>query len=288
MINDLFHKCPHAISYSLYAEDGALWVSGPELPQLLFTVQEALCAVEQWSHTWGLQLSPSKTKAMIFTQRRKFPRSDLYIYNSSIEYVSSYRFLGLTFDRKLTWAPHISCLRETCQTDLRLLSIISARGFGVDYTTLRRLYTALIRPKLDYGSFLLASAAACHLIALDRVQYAALRAVLGALRCTRTTTLEVEADLPPLAIQRRMLLTKYVSRVLTIATHPSAILLRTYHPHMLFAASKLPLPVTGRAAEEFRQAGVGYECIIPALVRLSTALLLPQHISPFVAIARLT
>ena len=112
-----------------------------------------------------------------------------------------------------------------------------------------------------------ASAAACHLLALDRVQYAALRAVLGALRCTHTTTLGVEADLPPLAIRQRMLLSKYVLRVLTIATHPSAILLRTHHHHMLIAASKLLLPVTGRAAKEFRQAGVGYKSIIPALVR---------------------
>jgi hypothetical protein len=250
------------------------------LPQLLTTIQEALHAVEQWSHRWGLQLSPSKTKAMVFTHKRKFTRTDLIIHQSPIEYVSTDRFLGLTFDQKLTWAPHISRLKETYQADLRLLSIISARGFGADYTTLRHLYTALIRPKLDYGSFLFSTAAPSHLVSLDRIQYAALRIILGGLRCTRTTNLEVEADIPPLNIRRRMLMCKYASRVLTVATHPSGILLRTYHPHGLFAASSLPLPVTGRAHQEFQQMDISYECIPSAPARPKHCFsIVPAHTS---------
>lgn len=267
MINDLFDKCPKNVSNSLYADDGALWASGPDLPQLTTTIQEALLALEEWSHSWGLQLSPSKTKAMMFTGKRKVPKTVLLLHQSQIEFVSSYKFLGLTIDRKLSWAPHITRLKETCQADLRLLSIISYRGFGADYTTLRRLYTALLRPKLEYGSFIFSAAAACHLRALDRVQNAALRIILGALRCTRVANLEAEANLPPLTFRRSMLLAKYASRVLTIATHPSAIALRNYCPHGLYEVSPRPLPVTGRAYEEFQTLGIPYRCIPAASVR---------------------
>ena len=99
-----------------------------------------------------------------------------------------------------------------------------SQRWGADYTTLRRLYTSLILSKLDYGSFLYASAAPSLLLHLDRVQYAACRIILGALRCTPVYKLEAEADLMPLATRRRQLLSLYGNygcRVLSIPSHPA-------------------------------------------------------------------
>ena len=106
--------------------------------------------------------------------------------------------LGMTFDSRLTWIKHIQTLRAKCQNDLRLLIIISNWKWGGEALTLRNLYISLIRSKLEYGSILFDQASKTNLDMLDRVQYQACRTILGALKCTPTVKLEIEADPMPL------------------------------------------------------------------------------------------
>ena len=78
------------------------------------------------------------------------------------------------------------------------------------------MYNALIVSKLNYAGFLYDTAAESHLKALNRIQYAAARILLGALWCTPVAGLEAEANLVPLRYQRRESMMKYASRVITI------------------------------------------------------------------------
>ena len=71
-------------------------------------------------------------------------------------------------------------------------------------------------PKLNYAGFLLQTAAKSHLDALDRIQLAATRIMLGTLKCTPIIYLEVEAGLLPLHIWRRKTMSKDVAKILTI------------------------------------------------------------------------
>ena len=50
-INDLFKQLPIHFSYSLHADDGAMWVTGTSLPGMLKSMQQTLQQIEQWSHT---------------------------------------------------------------------------------------------------------------------------------------------------------------------------------------------------------------------------------------------
>ena len=64
------------------------------------------------------------------------------------------------------------------------MRVVGGSTCGASYDTLRQAYTTLIRPKLDYGSFLFETAANSTLKELDRVQNAAIRIALGALAPT--------------------------------------------------------------------------------------------------------
>jgi hypothetical protein len=61
------------------------------------------------------------------------------------------KFLGVIFDSKLSFLPHIKYLKANCQNSLNVLKIISHSDWGADKTTLLRLYRSLARSKLDYG-----------------------------------------------------------------------------------------------------------------------------------------
>ena len=230
MINDLFEEIPSGVHYSLYADDGALWTSSPDLRVALDKMQLALDSISKWSHIWGLSISPTKTNAIIFTNRATNSPQNLLLLSSPVNYVQSIKYLGMTFDSKLTWNRHIAGLQARCLKDLNLLKIISFSRDSSDYHILKRLYSSLILPKLDYGCTLFASAAYSHLVKLDRIQYAACRAILGALRPTPTKKLEVEANLVPLSIRRRQLLLQYGTRMATIKNHPIATFVSSHQP----------------------------------------------------------
>ena len=71
--------------------------------------------------------------------------------NTNIRCVENYKFLGMTFDSSLTWRNHITLLKASCHKTLNLLKHLSHKAWGVDGTSLFRLYVMLLKPKLDYG-----------------------------------------------------------------------------------------------------------------------------------------
>ena len=269
MIDDICRNIS-GIQYSLYADDCAIWVSGHSLLECTTVMQSALDSIVIWSNMWGLSLTAKKTKAMLFTRRRVTPL-ELFLSGSSIEFVKAHPFLGVLLDRAMTWRPHISALRDRCQGDLRLLRVVSAHGWGADFCTLRRLYTALTLSKLDYASFLLISASASSLRILDRIQYAAARTILGVLRCTPVAWLEAEAHLLPLALRRKQMLNMYAARILAVPLHPSRELITAYHHHSFYDDQKQPLPALSLVHREFQEMNIEYEQIpqIPAHQKLA-------------------
>ena len=104
----------------------------------------------------------------------------------------------MLFDHRLTWAAHIKDLAQRCQKDLNLMKLVSGTNFGADKIILIRLYTSLIRSKIDYGCQAYGSAAKSHLKKLDTIQATALRIATGAYKGTQTFSLEVECNILPL------------------------------------------------------------------------------------------
>ena len=251
MINDIFDEVPASVNKSLYADDGAIWASSASLTDATSCIQAALRSVEVWSSKWGLDISSSKSSSIIFSLKKQTLSSPLVLNDISIPLVSSIRFLGIIFDSRLTWAQHISSLKAKCQSDLRLLSLVSWNNWGSDPNILRMLYMSLIRSKMDYGSFLFDEASRSNLILLDRIQFSACRIILEAFRSTPTYKLEVEANLMPLNIRRKLLMMQYACRISTVPSHPFAARLRENNSFSDLLAHNYMLPVSERANLEF-------------------------------------
>jgi ribonuclease HI len=227
-------------------------------------MQTALDKLESWSHEWGLQISSTKTKAIIFTRRHIPSNLLLSLSNVPLEFTTKATYLGVILDRQLTWGPQITSLHDRCSSDLRLMSVLAANRWGADLVSLRRLYISLIRPKLDYACFLYSTAAPSHLIKLDRIQFAALRIMLGVLKCTPTYKLEIEANIMPLELRRNLLLTRYTCRIFTIKNHPLRHQVLTYSPTLFPKNSPHLLPVTGRIFSQFQTLNISLPSLQPA------------------------
>ena len=147
---------------------------------------------------------------MIFTKKRLPNPPTLTIKGNNIEWVKTFKYLGLTFDAPtLTWKSHIE---ETCRQGTQRLNILKALAgttWGADRALLLQIYIVFIRSKLTYGMAAVSSAADSRIKALNRIQNAALRIALGAKNTSPITALQVEANIPPLDLYIREYCSKY-------------------------------------------------------------------------------
>ena len=119
-----------------------------------FRLQRCLNKVETWATENGFKFSKTKTQCVHFCQLRGLhPDPVLNIYGSPIPVVEEAKFLGLLFDKKLSFIPHIKALKAKCLKALDILKVLSNT-----YSVLINLYRSLVRSKLDYGSIVYGSA----------------------------------------------------------------------------------------------------------------------------------
>ena len=62
------------------------------------------------------------------------------------------KFLGLTWDKKLSWKPHITKLKEKCLRTLNILKSITSQSWGSDQLMTIRIFRSITRSILDYGA----------------------------------------------------------------------------------------------------------------------------------------
>ena len=131
------------------------------------------------------------------------------------------KFLGILFDRKLSFIPHIKYLKAKCLKALNLLKVLSHTSWGADRTTLLKLYRSIVWSKLDYGCIIYGSARKSYLQMLDPIHNQGLKLALGAFRTSPVARLYVEADEPSLYSRREKLSLQYAIRLAANPSNPT-------------------------------------------------------------------
>ena len=152
-MNDLPASLPSSVSCSLYADDQAIWSSSPSVPTGVEATQGALFRLERWSEYWCLPLNPSKCEASFFSvdpHQANF-QPNLLLLNSRLCFNPTPTFLGVTFDRTLSFTKHVSSLKAKFFPRLKALRCISASSRGASKESLSVLYKSFLRPLLVYA-----------------------------------------------------------------------------------------------------------------------------------------
>ena len=142
------------IKISIFADDCAFWASLKDFEMLRSRVQLMLSRLTEWSNRWGSVFSASKSTGVIFTKKRLPQYPVLTLNNQQIPIETSVKFLGMIFDHGLTWEKQIKSLKSRCSKPLSLLSLLSHISWGANRECQIRVYQALVRSIIDYGSFL--------------------------------------------------------------------------------------------------------------------------------------
>lgn len=75
----------------------------------------------------------------------------------------SKKFQGINLDSRLTFADHIRKMEEKCKKVINVLRCLRGREWGARRLSLKRIYVALIRSVLGYGTVVFGSAATSQL-----------------------------------------------------------------------------------------------------------------------------
>ena len=117
------------------------------------------------------------------------------IQSPFLKVVTQQKFLGMIFDSRLTWKPHVEKIKNKTTSGLNLLKTLSSSKHGTSSNLLLNVYKSLVLSRLEYGCQAYSSASAEILRPLNVIHNNALRICLGAFRTTPVKSLYVESNI---------------------------------------------------------------------------------------------
>ena len=215
-------------SVLLFADDSTFFKPGPNIIWLQRAVQKDLDVLQHWCNTWGFKISTEKTVGVLFTHSTNRPNIKIEVGGSPINIKHSARFLGMIFDKSLTWSEHIEYVINKCNKRLNLMRAVSGTRWGANETSLLTIYRILIRSILDYGAAAYDSASISQLRKLDKIQYSALKLCFGAMKSTSASALQVESGEAPLHLRRLEQQIKFSIKIKASVNHAANSVLQDH------------------------------------------------------------
>ena len=221
-INGLLERTPLGVQGLAYADDFVMYCSASTAVEACHKIQRAIDSAVNWTKARGYKFSPQKTKAMRFSLTRRAEEIPTLLLDGRIlQYENSVKYLGIIFDKKLTFGQHIIELANNVKKACNILKVVSNFNWGADRTTLLRLYSSLCLSKMDYGCQVYGSACKTNLHKLDIVHNMALRICTGAYRTSPIESIYVDSGMVPLSNRREELGLRYISKVPTSKFNPN-------------------------------------------------------------------
>ncbi|GBN31838.1 RNA-directed DNA polymerase from mobile element jockey [Araneus ventricosus] len=251
-INPILSVIPQTVQKNLYVDDLHISCYARNMQLIERQLQTAINNIVEWSNKSGFTISAQKTIGIHFCKRPLHPDPELVLSGVPIRFQDNYKFLGLVFDKRLTFLPHIASLRKTCLRSLNILRTLSNTSWGADRSCLLRVYRSIIRSMIDYGSVVYGSARPSYLKRLDYVHHQALRLSLGAFRTSPIPSLYAEAFEPSLSSRRDKLSLSYYFRILSNDKHPLRGTLLNGNNNRLFNARPSCIPHFGLRMRNIR------------------------------------
>lgn len=226
-INDIVEDVN--VNCLLYADDLKIYA---EIENISSCEQISLSLrnIENWCKLNRLPLNPSKCKVMSFTLRRQAIISQYAISDALLERTSLFTDLGVTFDPQLSFVQHVQTISSDANKKYGFIARIGK--VFTDNATLKILFNAYVRSRLEYACLVWNPAYQVHIVQLENVQR----------RFLKLLSFRVDHIYPPIGIPNENLLLRhethslrsrrecqtiiFLHKILRHVTHDSGILER--------------------------------------------------------------
>ena len=140
-INYIVKNINSRINCALYVDDFLICYRARNMKPIERQLQICLDKLHKWTTENELKFLKEKMKCVHFCNQHMLHLDPvLKIDHTEIPIVEHYRYLGIIFNRKLSFVPHIKYLRTKCNKTIQLLRTTAHTNWGGSKETLLKLY----------------------------------------------------------------------------------------------------------------------------------------------------
>ena len=131
-------------SIKLFADDCAIYCPITNMSDCEI-LQNDLNTVYHWTQLWELNLNFSKCKSLLISNKRKPLVFTYHLNNSPLHWVDTFKYLGVTTDKKLLWKDHVLDISMKAS---RILNLLKPSLKTQNKSAKVRAFNALVRYQL--------------------------------------------------------------------------------------------------------------------------------------------
>ena len=145
-------------------------------------------------------------KVIIFSKSQTAIRAEpaLSLYGDLLSYYPQVKFLGITFDNRMTFTKHFEEILERCNNKFHRLRILVNKKWGPSPATILQIYKQCVRPIFEYGIVSTITFSETVITKIQRVQNSFIRL---ALRLPKYVLSPLLPEVPGLPYVRERLIT---------------------------------------------------------------------------------
>ena len=179
-VNDMPNPTHHQTNKSQFADDAGQWAVSKNIDLAVEYLQRDLVKLARWCAKWRIKLNPGKTKVIIFSKSRSSIRAEpaLSLFGDLLSYCPHIKFLGMTFDNRMTFTKHFEEILERCSQKFHRLRILVNKKWGPSPETILQIYKQYVRPIFEYGIVSTITVSETIITKIQRVQNSFIRLAL--------------------------------------------------------------------------------------------------------------
>ena len=131
-VNDMPNHSYHQTNKSQFADDAGQCAVSENINLAAEYLKKDLEKLARWCTKWRIKLNPEKTKVIIFSKSPTAIRAEpaLSLYGDLLSYYPHIKFLGITFDSRMTFVNHFEEILERCNQNFHSLRILVNKKWG--------------------------------------------------------------------------------------------------------------------------------------------------------------
>ena len=144
------------VKVSGFADDLAVWCTGSDMRRNRERIQGAVDTVWRWSEEWLMVVAVEKCSVTLFSKDSKDTEmravSDIVMNGQALRVEKTPKFLGISYDRSLTFNHHCRIVVQKARKRVSLLRALAGKDWGWSRKLMVITYTALIKAIVMYES----------------------------------------------------------------------------------------------------------------------------------------
>ena len=95
-------------------------------------MQSALDKIHSWAHKWCVSINQEKTAGTLFSLSPKSMPGRLSLGNTTLKMQNQQSYLGVSYDKKLTWKQHITKAKGKARGKLNIMRKLAGTQWGAN------------------------------------------------------------------------------------------------------------------------------------------------------------